>query len=418
MPAMPIFRRMQSPYPSWVGSLQSAYRLSSPVLAIDPYNTRYFRAGSPRSVSDALSTDWAGGGLILGADGAYQSFSANQAPVLSGVGLDVWKNFTNGFADPEDFTTASWTKNGGATVIADAAPAPDGTTTMDKIVEGSGAGSIAQVNQAVTHTTGVKKLAMAHVKAAELDWFKIGFSSALGSGVAFFDLTNGVVGTTSNLVSYGMVPLADGSYICYAITSPTGSGSYPIYLGFGATDNFAPHTGDGVSGGYLWGTMAVDSAIRLPYAPATRYAINATDPDFAALASAYGLSSGLKIGASISLDRLSDPADRCVWSLGADADNCARIDVTTSNTAKFTLRASASDVLTMETTAFGSTGDKAITATLKDGAWALEATGVTGDSDAGSYGLPTLSSFRYGSKFGNSAYLNGDLNNLVLGRAA
>ena len=406
--------------PTWFLSLAASFDIASPVLALDPYNTRYYRAGAQRSVSDALSTDWAGGGLILGADGAYQSFAANQAPVLSGVGLDIWGQAVNGLSAPEDFTDPAWAQQGGATTQADQAVAPDGTMTMDKVTEGVGLGQGIQYAQNISAVAGQYFVVSVHVKSDDLPFARLSCNSPLGAKYGYFDLATGAKGST-NTVS-GITPLTNGIYRVSMLTGPYTSGTPAIYLVFvrsdqGATNPRSTETADG-SVAYVWGAMTVDDDIPMPYASGTRYATNVTDPDFAAIASAYGLSSGLKIGANISLDRLSDPADRCVWSLGADADNCIRVDVTTTNTARLTVRASAVDVLTLETTAFGATGDKAITATLKDGAWALEATGVTGDSDAGTYGLPTLSSFRYGSKFGNSAYLNGDLNNLVLGRAA
>ena len=419
MPAMPIFRRMQSPYPSWVRSLQSTYRIPAPVLAIDPYNTRYFRAGAQRSVSDALSTDWAGGGLILGADGAYQSFAANQAPVLSGVGLDVFQVVTDRVADPSDFT--AWTAYN-VVVTANSILGPDGETYADAVLENS-ASTGQFIYNSHTCSTGLNTFVTVVRRKAGTRHLQLR-PVGLGAGKAYanFDFDTGTVGSTggTEFVSAEMKPLSGGYYKItltgnYAV-APTGYHNHFIQS---STDAEAPsYLGDGTSGFDFWWGQSAAIGIDFPITSGTRYGTNVTDSDFAALASAYGLNSGLKIGASISLDRLSDPADRCVWSLGADADNCIRVDVTTTNTARLTVRASAVDVLTLETTAFGATGDKAITATLKDGAWALEATGVTGDSDAGTYGLPTLSSFRYGSKFGNSAYLNGDLNNLVLGRAA
>lgn len=424
--------------PQWVSSLSNAYGINADTaaLSIDPYAGRYFRDGGRKSVSDALSTSWSGGGFVIGASGNLESFGANEAPALSGVGISLYRHITPLLYYSADMSVgAYWTASNGSSVKN--ASAPDGTTNATTFTENTSNsfhGFVGNTGNRLAGAAGTKYTAYASVSKVQTRRYVIlWWGSGTDGIIATLDTQTGTITectvtggdytadecgvedigtawrvwtTGSKATGYSggvIIPLLRGT------TASTGNGPAPSYVGDGSTI-------------VAWDCNLVAADFVPPPNPTgasltPRYATTVTDPDFASLVSAYGLDSGFKTGASVALDRLSDSAARCVWAAGADADNCARLDISPSNTAKFTLRKAASDVLVLESGAFTATGDKDIAVTAKDGAWTLTATGVAGDTDAGTYGLPTLSGFRYGSQFGDAAYLNGTMKNLVLGRA-
>lgn len=66
-------------------------------------------------------------------DGTVVKLTSNQ-PAVEANGLHVEPAGTNGALQSEAYNNAAWTAQSGITVTADQAVAPDGTTTMDKVV--------------------------------------------------------------------------------------------------------------------------------------------------------------------------------------------------------------------------------------------------------------------------------------------
>ena len=391
--------------PLWVAGIAAGYGIEAPVLAADFSGTRYFRANAQQGVSGLISTDWPGGGLALDADGRYRSFGTNELPALSGVGLDIWQRYDNLLSAGWDFSNAAWSSVS-MDVLAGGV-GPDGVTASTEIK--ATADSYKSLYQAVAATAAGTYTLSEIAKPASTVRSSLEYRGTGGGPDAVFNNSDGSIGSGTGYTA----ALSEGWYRDWIVKAAVDTSELCI-LGI---NGLGTVTGESV---YIWQAQLVEGSIPGPVigSSGVRYATTVTDPDFSSLAAACGLNSGFKIGARLSLDRLSDSTARCLWTAGEDADNCARLDITTTNRAKFTLRKSASDVLTLESGAFDATGDKDIAVTAQDGAWTLSATGVAGDSDAGLYGLPTLSRFRYGSQFGDTAYLNGTMKNLVLGPVA
>ena len=146
----------------------------------------------------------------------------------------------------EQFDNAIWTK-AQATVTANGAIAPDGTTTADKLIA-STANDTHYINRTVS-------LVGAHTLSA---FFKAsGYNRVLfgdGSGTAkslTVDIQNGTIVSTGASVSNGSVQTVGNGWfrVSFTITDVLG---FTAFIDNGSTIVFA---GDGTSGVYLWGAQ-------------------------------------------------------------------------------------------------------------------------------------------------------------------
>lgn len=164
----------------------------------------------------------------------------------------------NQFRATEEFDNAVWTKSG-ISIVTNAATAPDGTLTADKII-GTNAhvgGKLIYQSPSPISSTYVYSF---YAKAAEYYLIR-----AIEAGnykyYATFNLNTGIVSATggSNFVSAQMQSISNGWYRCTIFISATTPGS-PGAVAF--PDNITPptntpasYTGDGVSGAYFWGAQ-------------------------------------------------------------------------------------------------------------------------------------------------------------------
>lgn len=189
-------------------------------------------------------------------------------------GLLVEEQRTNLVTHSHEFDNAAWSKNA-ATVVPNAAVAPDGTLTADKIIATSantqhyvfgGGASIA------ANSTGTLSI---YAKAAEQS--SIAFSaSGSGAFTAIFDLAAGSVSYQAGGTA-GMSPVVNGWYRCW-FTCTTTAFAFVPYL-FPNTSN--SYAGDGVSGVFVWGGQHESGAFHTSHIPtsgaaATRAAEAAT----------------------------------------------------------------------------------------------------------------------------------------------
>ena len=101
---------------------------------------------------------------------------------------------TNLLLRSEEFDNASWTKTD-TTITANSIAAPDGATTADLFTEGT-AGT-AQVAQAQTATADVSYAVSRFVKYSATQWMRMIVGNGANTFQAWFDIQNGVVGTSS-----------------------------------------------------------------------------------------------------------------------------------------------------------------------------------------------------------------------------
>jgi hypothetical protein len=152
----------------------------------------------------------------------------------------------------EQFDNAAWTKNA-ATVAANAAVAPDGTTTADKLIPDL---TNNQHRVRISVSTSANNVLSVYAKADGYNWIII-----QGSGFAWFDVANGVVGTQTGAV--GSIELVgNGWYRCsVALTSATAN--LDIWAVNG--NNVTSFAGNGTSGVLLWGAQAENGSTATAY---------------------------------------------------------------------------------------------------------------------------------------------------------
>lgn len=185
--------------------------------------------------------------------------------LLAPRGLLVEAAVTNIAQRSEELSNAYWAKSA-ATVTADAAVAPDGTTTMDKIVENATT-NLHNVSRSLSVTTDVTYVLTTFAKAGERTWLCLSFG-ATGFGStsrAFFDLTNGVLGTIAAGITAFIQHVGGGIYRCTAIMTATLTASSNFNLELSTNGSTVNYAGDGTSGLFVWGVNINESDCATSY---------------------------------------------------------------------------------------------------------------------------------------------------------
>jgi len=326
--------------------------------------------------------------------GVYKLFGPN-VPAITDRGLYPGGQRTNLIPYSRDFD--SWVPQGAAAVSADAATAPDGTVTADKLYIPTVETNTCQVTTNVTAANSTVYTYSVFAKMDGARWCSIALQSAfVSNGRAWFDLQSGVVGTKqAGLTSSSITAYADGWYrISVTFTSlGTAAGSRSVYVTAVGADNATTLTSDGTNGQLLWGADLVTSAFASPPivtegAAATRLADSIVNPNFAAHAAAFGFASGMAALARVNLTRLGDGAARRITTFGTAADG-AYIEFTTANTFKAVLRKASADAVTLTSGTVSATGVYDVTAQFEAGSYSLTVSdGIAGAASASAETLP------------------------------
>jgi hypothetical protein len=111
----------------------------------------------------------------------------------------------------QEFDNAAWGK-ARATVTANAATAPDGTSTADKLVEDATASNTHFIRQTPT-LSNVNHAVSAFAKAGERSWLILSIQDGTNAArLAWFNLSDGTIGTVgTNLTAY-IEALTNGWY--------------------------------------------------------------------------------------------------------------------------------------------------------------------------------------------------------------
>lgn len=182
-------------------------------------------------------------------------------------------NSPNDLQSSQDFSISPWAATSGstgATITANAAAAPDGTTTADALVENSS--NVAHyVTQPITYAASAHDRAIwCCVRATGRNFCRLQMDESGGTNVAqYFNVTSGsgAVGTNgatganwANRRAF-ISDLGSGWYLCVLIarkTNTTTSGN--AFVAAGSADGTGSYTGSGTSALTLWqGGSAVTS---------------------------------------------------------------------------------------------------------------------------------------------------------------
>lgn len=187
---------------------------------------------------------------------------------------------TNDFTRSEEFDNAAWTLYL-TTVSANAATAPDGTTTADKVVEGAPLDNHGVLRALTGAADNTKQSVSYCCKAGERIWVRIRIvRKDGGTPSAWFNLSTGAWGTVeAGVAATSVEVLANGWYRLGITVDVLSGGTAPAAQLFLATgDAVQGYAGDGTSGLYVWGGQyekdkpSVSSYVKTVSATVTRSA--------------------------------------------------------------------------------------------------------------------------------------------------
>lgn len=189
-------------------------------------------------------------------------------------GLLIEDQRTNLLWGSADLGSAYWNLTSNMTVFSNAAVAPDGTLTAEKLVAGTGSSQHYSYQAA-----GVGNAAYtfsSYCKAGEYNYINLDMSdNIVGDASAVFNLANGTVySTTFNPIwangSASITPAGNGWYRCSITATRTASGS-GVYCYYYACNNTpsTTFTGNGFNGVYAWGAQLEAGSFPTSYIPTT-----------------------------------------------------------------------------------------------------------------------------------------------------
>jgi hypothetical protein len=163
------------------------------------------------------------------------------------------------------------TSTDGAATTNNNATAPNDTTTAASIIETATTGIHATSSNAAP-LTAVPFTFSFFAKPNGRNWVAL---RVAGVTRAWFDITNGVLGTVTAGVTATITSSAQGYYRCAATFTPP-AGTANIFVRMGNADNSDSYTGDGVSGINIWGFQVEQRSSVTAYtatttAPITNY---------------------------------------------------------------------------------------------------------------------------------------------------
>lgn len=194
------------------------------------------------------------------------------------VGLLLDPSRTNQFKYSQALDTgASWSLQS-ATISANAATAPDGTTTADKLVEAA-VTDAHNVNQVPASAPSDNTLATlsAFVKVSDTRTFcQLVMARKDGTYArAWFNLSTGATATlNASAAASGIVKLINGWYRVWMSADVLSGGSTVTgYVAVASADNTDSYAGDITKGLYVWGVQFENAAFASSYIPTTSAAV-------------------------------------------------------------------------------------------------------------------------------------------------
>lgn len=219
-------------------------------------------------------------------DGTYGKIAG---AIVNGTVSNIWSNRCPGYVQDwcvnyggrlttenlfkysEQFDNAAWTKTG-TTITANAAVAPNGTTTMDKWVEDTSGAHV--VRQSINATSGTLYRFRIYAKAAENSYIAL-FTNSTNKGQMFNLATGaaaGVIGSAPDSVS--ITAVGNGIYLCEIAFTASSTAAHALDI-YSSKDGVNwDYTGDGTSGIYIWGAHVYAGAAQ-SYQPTTSAAVDA-----------------------------------------------------------------------------------------------------------------------------------------------
>jgi hypothetical protein len=170
----------------------------------------------------------------------------------------------------EQINDASWGFTTNITISANAATAPDGATTADLMYPTASSTlcetgkSVGSVNTSLIYTNSF------FLKASGKTWARI--LSIRGDFGAWFNLSNGTVGTTLSGSTATIQNVGNGWYRC-SVTRGTDLGTGYTFIRVSDGDNTSAITKNGTDGILVWGAQSEQGSFSTSYIPTTTAAV-------------------------------------------------------------------------------------------------------------------------------------------------
>lgn len=168
----------------------------------------------------------------------------------------------------EDLTNAYWSKFQ-SSISANAAIAPSGNLTADKIVEDTTTNAHSVFIGGVILSIGQSLTRSVYLKADGRIWAALAISESGVFHRAYFNLSNGTIGNVGAGVTASIEPAANGYYKCIItrVLTTTNPSSFAIELASANGTN--SYLGNGVSGIFVWGAQLEAGAYSTSFIPTT-----------------------------------------------------------------------------------------------------------------------------------------------------
>ena len=191
---------------------------------------------------------------------------------LDYLGLLVSNQYTNSCLQSEVFSNAYWTKTNVTADNTALAVAPDGNTTAEKLIETTATGTHMAKRATDISAATIIILSCFVKKGNGRNWVYL-YRKNLDASTAYcyFDLDNGVTGTTTNWANPYIKSLPNSWYHISARFTSAASGSGSEWgVGIAEADNDNSMTGDTANFIYAWGyQVAQGEEGTLQYLPTT-----------------------------------------------------------------------------------------------------------------------------------------------------
>lgn len=200
-------------------------------------------------------------------------------------GLLIEPARTNVFVRSEEFDNASWTKNA-TTVTANAAVAPDGASTADRIVETTASGVAHNCQQTFSATSGQPYTFSVYAKAAEVTVLGIAMNQVGGGAPSYFNLLTGAV-TAQGSHTATIESVGNGWYRCTISITATSTATASFRVHLCPSVGTYIYAGNASNGALFWGAQMENAATATSYIPTTTVAV-ARSADVLALVAPTG----------------------------------------------------------------------------------------------------------------------------------
>ena len=167
----------------------------------------------------------------------------------------------------DQFDNAAWSRTG-ATITANAAIAPNGTTTADRLTEDTSTGP-----HRVFQTVNIPATPHAfsfYAKPAGRDWVYV-YANA-GLQTAFINVSTGAIGSVLGSSNISVTAVGDGWYRVSLGFENVTVGSQNIQIWAASADGTINYTGNGTSGIFIWGAQLQTGSTATTYQPITTVA--------------------------------------------------------------------------------------------------------------------------------------------------